>query len=174
MPTLTPIEGLAFAQFEPAITLSLENEGGYANDPNDPGGETNFGISSRAYPNEDIKNLTVERAKYLYKRDYWYALRLDALQSQLVANNLFDFAIHHGVRGTVKKWQLVLAREFGYMGAIDGIVGSETINWTNKRILAGEEIEVNAQLVRARVLYYTSSAKPIYLKNFVNRAIRYL
>lgn len=171
---IVPLEGMAFAQFEPAIAISFENEGGYANDPNDPGGETNFGISKRAYPNEDIKGMTVERAKYLYKRDYWYALRLDGLQSQMIANNLFDFAIHHGVRGAVKKWQLAMARDFGFRGAIDGIAGSQTINWANKRILDGEEVELNAKLVKARVQYYTSSAKPIYLKNFVNRAIRYL
>lgn len=169
---MIPMSKIAF--FDEAMAISLENEGGYANDPNDPGGETNFGISSRAYPNEDIKNLTVERAKYLYKRDYWYAMRLDALSSQLVANNLFDWAIHHGVRGTAKKWQLVLAREYGFRGKVDGIVGSATVGFTNGLLDQGLEVELNAALVKARVLYYTSSAKPIYLKNFVNRAIRYL
>lgn len=160
--------------FEAAMKLSLENEGGYANDPRDPGGETNFGISSRAYPNEDIKNLTIERAKYLYKRDYWYPLRLDALANQYVANNLFDFGIHHGVRGTAKKWQLALAREYGFKGVIDGIIGSFTLDFTNKLIEDGLAAELNSALVKARVQYYTSSAKPIFLKNFVNRAIRYL
>lgn len=169
---MVPLEKVAL--FEPALELTLENEGGYANDPNDPGGETNFGISSRRYPDEDIKNLTIERAKHLYKRDYWYALRLDALSSQLVANNLFDWGVHHGVRGTSKKWQLVLAREYGFRGAIDGIVGSATVGFTNGLLDRGLEVEFNAALVKARVLYYTSSAKPMFLKNFVNRAIRYL
>lgn len=165
---------IKLADFGVALELSLENEGGYANDPNDPGGETNFGISSRAYPMEDIRGLTKDRASYLYKRDYWYRLRLDALSSQLVANNLFDFGIHHGVRGTAKKWQLVLARYFGYKGKVDGIIGSSTVDFTNGLITNGESVELNAKLVQARVQYYTSSAKPIFLKNFVNRAIRYL
>ncbi len=44
------------------------HEGGYTNDPRDPGGETNWGISKRAYPNLDIKNLAMEEAKRIYKR----------------------------------------------------------------------------------------------------------
>lgn len=160
--------------FEEALALTLEHEGGYANDPNDPGGETNFGISHRAYPDEDIKNLTIERASYLYKRDYWYTLRLDALVNQYVANSLFDFGVHHGIRGTAKKWQLVLAREYGFKGAVDGIIGSFTVDFTNNLIEQGLAAELNSAIVKARVLYYTSSAKPIFLKNFVNRAIRYL
>lgn len=46
-------------------------EGGYVNDPNDPGGETNWGISKRSYPFVDIKNLTKQQAQELYKKDYW-------------------------------------------------------------------------------------------------------
>lgn len=52
------------------LEFILKAEGGYVNHPNDPGGETKYGISKRAYPNEDIKNLTLERACELYKRDY--------------------------------------------------------------------------------------------------------
>ncbi len=52
------------------IEFILEREGGYVNDPADPGGETNFGISKRAYPNVDIKNLTREGAIAIYQRDY--------------------------------------------------------------------------------------------------------
>ena len=49
-----------------------DKEGGqYTNDPKDPGGETRYGISKRSYPNEDIKNLTLEHAVELYLREYW-------------------------------------------------------------------------------------------------------
>ena len=47
----------------------ISHEGGYSNDAKDPGGETNFGISKRAYPQVDIKNLTRDAAKQIYKRD---------------------------------------------------------------------------------------------------------
>lgn len=46
-------------------------EGGYVNHPSDPGGETKYGISKRSHPNEDIKNLTKERALEIYKTKYW-------------------------------------------------------------------------------------------------------
>ena len=48
--------------FEEIIDNVLESEGGYVNDKDDPGGETNMGISKRAYPDLDIKNLTREEA----------------------------------------------------------------------------------------------------------------
>ena len=57
--------------FETIIKKVLKHEGGYVNDPTDRGGETNFGISKRAFPEEDIKGLTEDRAKYIYFEKYW-------------------------------------------------------------------------------------------------------
>jgi lysozyme family protein len=51
--------------FDKALSFVLSWEGGYSNDPDDPGGETNFGISKRSYPNENIKDMTKERASEL-------------------------------------------------------------------------------------------------------------
>lgn len=70
-------------------------EGGYSNDLRDPGGETKYGISHRAHPNEDIKNLTLERAKQIYRADYWDKLGLDALPPELWLY-LFDTAVNCG------------------------------------------------------------------------------
>ena len=49
--------------FNDIIEVVLHHEGGYVNDPKDPGGETNFGIAKRSHPDVDIKNLTEEGAK---------------------------------------------------------------------------------------------------------------
>lgn len=49
----------------------LKHEGGYVNDPKDPGGETNFGIAKRYHPHVDIKNLTEREAADIYLREYW-------------------------------------------------------------------------------------------------------
>ena len=54
------------AEFKLAIPRVITNEGGYVNDPDDPGGETKYGISKRSYPALDIKNLTVEQATAIY------------------------------------------------------------------------------------------------------------
>ena len=50
-------------QFDDIIEIVLHHEGGYVNDPKDPGGETNFGIAKRSHPDVDIKNLTIDGAK---------------------------------------------------------------------------------------------------------------
>lgn len=82
--------------FDAAFAIVVGIEAGYVNDPQDPGGETKYGISKRAYPNEDIPNLTPERAKFLYRRDYWDKANCDALAWDL-ALITFDSAVNQGV-----------------------------------------------------------------------------
>lgn len=81
--------------FLQAFALVIGEEGGYVDDPNDPGGETKFGISKRAYPNLDIAQLTLEEAQALYQRDYWDKLNLDALSWEM-SLILFDAAVNQG------------------------------------------------------------------------------
>lgn len=57
--------------FPLALGFVLKHEGGYVNDPDDPGGETNRGISKRFHPNEDIKGMTDRRAGEIYHQEYW-------------------------------------------------------------------------------------------------------
>lgn len=83
------------SNFDAAFATIVGVEGGYVNDPNDPGGETNFGISKRAYPDEDIRALTLERAKELYRRDYWDRLNCEALPWDR-ALLIFDAAVNQG------------------------------------------------------------------------------
>ena len=58
-------------EFKDIIEVTLEHEGGYVNDPDDLGGETNFGITKRFYPDVDIKNMLKTEAVTIYRRDYW-------------------------------------------------------------------------------------------------------
>lgn len=83
--------------FEECVNHVLRWEGGYSNDPNDPGGETNFGISKRSYPKLDIKHLTRDQAKQIYFVDYWQAVGADKMPDGL---NLltFDTAVNCGVK----------------------------------------------------------------------------
>lgn len=154
------------------ITLSEDVEGGEANIPGDTGGFTKYGISSKAYPNEDIANMTPQRARYLAKRDYWFPLRADMISSQKIANNLFDFAFHHGVRGVVKKIQILLHWEYGFAGKVDGIMGSQTLSYINQIIAAGQgpASDLHIKLLQRRIQYYLDTAKPNVLKGFIRRA----
>ena len=81
--------------FEQAIERVLSSEGGYSNDPKDPGGETQWGISKRSYPDVDIKNLTREQAKEIYKRDFWDVV-VGASLHEDIAFQVLDFAVNSG------------------------------------------------------------------------------
>lgn len=114
------------SKFEMAIDFVLPAEGGYINDPVDPGGETNFGISKRKYPNVNIKDLTVSDAVAIYRRDYWDRNGLDkySLPFSVVA---FDSYVQHRpevVRGMLDtagdQWKrLITARRDFYGSLID-------------------------------------------------------
>ncbi|MFA5285008.1 MAG: glycosyl hydrolase 108 family protein [Smithellaceae bacterium] len=53
------------------LTLNLEGNATYTNDPDDPGGATKYGISKRYNPDVDVKNLTLKKAKEIYLKKYW-------------------------------------------------------------------------------------------------------
>ncbi len=78
-----------------SLAFTLKHEGGYVNNPNDRGGETNWGISKKNHPNEDIKNMTPERASDIYAQDYWMPAGCDALPYPYCAV-VFDTAVLHG------------------------------------------------------------------------------
>ena len=78
------------------IEFILKMEGGYVNNPKDPGGETKYGISKRAYPNVDIKNLTKNDAIAIYYRDYWLRCGAVSLPFALAAC-VMDTAVNMGV-----------------------------------------------------------------------------
>lgn len=106
--------------FSAALEFVLAREGGYSNDPKDPGGETNFGISKRAYPQVDIKDLTKEQATQIYVRDYWDACRCGELPEEM-AIMVFDCAINQGVGFAKTALQLALHV------VADGNIGAKTL-----------------------------------------------
>lgn len=84
------------SKFDACLAFTLSWEGGYVNNPADPGGETKYGISKRAYPKLDIANLTLEQARDIYYRDYYLPSGADALPMPLAVVH-FDSAVHHGL-----------------------------------------------------------------------------
>jgi lysozyme family protein len=89
------------------------------NDFDDKGGETNYGISKRAFPNEDIKNMTVARAKVLYYNYYWLPMNLDGLSDE-AALEIFDFGVNAG------RWRAVRTAQNLVGVRADGVVGPIT------------------------------------------------
>lgn len=102
--------------FDIAFDRLLGNEGGYVNDPADPGGETNWGISKRSYPDVDIANLTREQAKAIYLRDFWNPLS-DAPFA--VKFQVFDFAVNSGIQTAIRKLQAAIGvADDGHWGPV--------------------------------------------------------
>ncbi len=105
-------------EFIRCIDYILAEEGGYVNHPNDPGGETKFGISKRAYPNLDIKALTLINAVDIYQRDYWTPIHGDDLPPGLDLL-LLDTAVNMGPVTAIKLLQRALnLTEDGVMGKV--------------------------------------------------------
>jgi len=86
----------------------LEVEGEYVNDPRDLGGETKYGICKRSFPQLDIKNLSIEKAMEIYKKNYWDPLQLEKLPFS-VAFVIFDTAINCG-----KETAIILMKNVKY------------------------------------------------------------
>ena len=126
-----------------AIRKTISFEGGYVNDPADPGGETKYGISQRAFPDVSIPDLTIEDAFAIYKRGYWDKLSLDGCSSQVIASELFDTAVNMGVHKAATMLQEALNVCSGSELVVDGLIGPVTLQrlntylggYTNKSIL---------------------------------------
>ena len=88
--------------FTKALKFVLKEEGGYVNNPDDNGGETNFGISKNAFPNKDIKHLTVEDAIEIYKQQYWNRCQCQYF-TYPIALIVFDAAVMSGI-SRASKW----------------------------------------------------------------------
>ena len=111
--------------FNEIIEKVLEHEGGYVNDPKDLGGETKYGITKRFYPDIDIKNLTIEQAKDIYKSDYWDKNKVESLPQNLW-HIYFDMCVNMGKRTAVKVLQRAAVNK-GKNIEVDGGLGPMTI-----------------------------------------------
>ena len=138
--------------FEEIINKVLEHEGGYVNDPTDLGGETKYGITKRFYPDIDIKNLTIEKAKEIYKRDYWDKNRIEEVPRELWYI-YFDMCVNMGRRTAVKILQRA-ANSSGHRLEVDGGMGPVTVKGLQN---------ISVDRVRAfRIKYYVDliNSKP--------------
>ncbi len=154
-------------RFEKAIKKTLAHEGGYVNDPKDPGGETNFGISKRTYRELDIKNLTREDAEAIYFEEWWQKYDYDAIDDLKIAEKVFDLAVNMGHTIAHCLLQMAVCRS-GHQITIDGIIGPETLGAVNGHPVP-EFILANLKL--KAVHYYLSLKNHKYEKGWVKRAI---
>lgn len=111
----------------------LRREGGFVNDPDDPGGATNMGITQATLSDylgrrptlDDVRRLTEETAREIYERRYYRGPGIDRLPPE-IQPFMTDSAVNHGPRSAAKMLQRVLNEAgFGPI-AIDGLLGPAT------------------------------------------------
>jgi lysozyme family protein len=141
------------ADFEPAVTKTIRREGGdtLTDDPDDPGGLTRYGISKRAHPEVDPRNLSLEGAKAIYRKDYWDLCRGDEITSQLKAEVIFDSAVNMGVNQAVRLAQIAMGIE------VDGEMGPATIAGLNNP--DADPTEFAAAFALAKITRYLALVK---------------
>lgn len=150
------------ANFDKAFVAIIGAEGGYVNDPRDPGGETKFGISKRSYPKEDIPNVTLDRAKAIYFQDFWTPVRGDDLPWPL-SLFVFDAAVNQNPTVAVK----LLQKAAGV--AQDGSLGPKSI----RAIAKADKHELCALFMADRALRYTGTRNfDIYGRGWLARLFR--
>lgn len=134
--------------FDKAIERVLGHEGGYVNDPRDNGGETNWGVTiavARANGYQGaMRAMSRVQAKAIYRKQYWDAVKADQLPF-IVAYQLFDAAVNHGVRRAV----LLIQQTVGTTQ--DGVIGGKTLQAINSR----DPHEVALLFNVARLEFYT-------------------
>lgn len=132
------------ADFLKAFALTMKAEGGYVNDPQDPGGETYKGIARKMNPgwegwkivdmlkgqkrfpaNLDGYEPLQDKIVAFYQANYWDRICGDGITNQDVAESIFDFAVNAGVGAAVKIAQIASRAE------CDGVIGPATLSKIN-------------------------------------------
>lgn len=129
------------ANISPALENTFGAEGGFQKHPGDSGNYANgklvgtkYGICAKSYPREDIPNLTLSRAAFIYNNDFWGASRCGEWKNQIIANLYFDLAVNLG-QGTAAR---IIQRAVNLAGwprspiPVDGNIGRGTVQRLNE------------------------------------------
>ncbi|WP_118790923.1 glycoside hydrolase family 108 protein [Haemophilus haemolyticus] len=139
--------------FQQIFDRLIGREGGYVNDPRDPGGETNWGVTKRtAQANGytgNMKTMTRQQAYEIYYRAFWLRYNCEQMPDA-VAYQFFDAAVNHGFGNASR----MLQRAVGVLD--DGIIGKYSLEAINRNPISDTLMVLNGE----RLNFY------IRLKNF--------
>ena len=170
-PTLSLFRRSKMAVFNACIAFTLANEGGFVDNPRDPGGATNFGVTLDGLSDwrgarcsvADVRDMTVAEATAIYHANYWIPVAGDDLAPGLDLM-VFDFGVNHGPASAVELLQWIVGAH------VDGDAGVQTIARAscssatlNTRIRA---------LATAQSAFYTSLRNPVFNKGWQARTQR--
>jgi lysozyme family protein len=157
--------------FDTCLAFTLREEGGYSDNPADPGGATNMGITLATYRrwSDDrdlgpvqVQDMTERTARAIYRSLYWNPLRADALPAG-VDLSVFDMGVNAGIWGSAR----LLQRAIGFTGdEVDGSIGPETLGAVAK---CDARTLVNDLAHRQAAYYETLSDFPTFGRGWLNR-----
>jgi lysozyme family protein len=149
------------SSFDEAFTALIGNEGGYADNPADPGGETMWGITARiarawGYAGA-MKDLPLDTAKQIAKRNYWDPYQCDQFDPR-IGFQVFD-AAYNG--GHPAQW---LQQAAGVTA--DGVIGAQTA----AAVRAADPLKIMMRFDAYRLIYFSSlNAWDSFGKGWCNR-----
>ena len=155
------------SNFKQALEYLVKSEGGYVDNPKDPGGRTNLGVTQKVWESwvgresneKEMRALTKTDVEPLYKRKYWDACRCDDLPTGL-DYLVFDFAVNAGVGRSAKTLQSCVGV------SVDGQIGNQTIE-AIKKIAPSDLIE---RFSEVKINFYKSLVTfPTFGKGWLNR-----
>lgn len=161
------------------LPILKQFEGGYADNPNDPGGCTNMGITLTEFQHyygadktvEDLQDITPEQWAEVVKKEYWDAVQGDLINDQQVANSICDFAYNSGIGTAVSKVQAIVG-----ITPTTGFFGNITLDRVNKadagtlcNAIADAREEYDREIIQAR------PKMSVFMDGWLNRinALRY-
>ena len=151
--------------YQTAFDKVIGHEGGYVNHPSDPGGETKYGISKNTYSDLDIKNLTKDEARQLYRNDYWDKYKIYSILDYFLAEKAIIAIVNIGPTNGIICLQRAVRAVTGRILKEDGVLGSKTSSSIN----VCDETSLIAAYKSELAGYYRSLNHP-YEDGLLNRA----
>ena len=157
----------------------VAREGGFVDDPDDPGGATKYGVTlgtlkrlgldltgdgkvSRA----DVKAMTRQKARDIFIKDYFYKPKINDLPQVLQAS-VFDMCVNSGSNG-VKILQRLL-NDMGFAVTSDGAIGPKTVRAAKQAFEAAPNHLADAYGIESRNYYYRLADKRVASRKFARR-----
>lgn len=179
---------LTEADFERIVNHTIKIEGGYVDDPKDPGGATKYGISLRFLTHEAlkcckgmiidkdfIKNLNIPLTIEIYREAFWNRFKYYDINNAVIAAKIFDMAVNMGPSQAHKLAQRAASSLLNESLVIDGILGQKSIAAINYLFEIVAEKKYIEALRAACVNFYNSlvlrkRADAKFLKGWLSRA----
>lgn len=159
------------ANIKEALKKVLHWEGGISNHPMDKGGLTAYGITQKTYSyyyEGSVRDITMDQVEAIYRTGYWNKIKGDEINSQSVAELLFDMAVNSGVRTASVTIQRLVGAD------ADGIIGRKTLQAINSR----NPQELFNAFKKKRIEFYEdivkrSPSQKVFIKGWLNRVNSY-